>query len=124
MKGIQAGEESGAPGTRAGDPYYDGEKLYAVGGGRYVQYNGQDPMPEEISGYVQRTGRKPPFMLLPEKPVDFHLSKGFGGAQSKIHWPGSGPLPPPVLNYLNVHGSLPRIREVGADSETDEADDE
>ena len=92
------------------DPYFDGEKLFAVGGGRYIQYNGIGPMPEEIAGYMSRTGRKPPFMLLPETAVDFYLSKGFGGS-SKVHWSGEGKLPDAVFSYLNDHGTLPRTRE-------------
>ena len=103
------------------DPYYDGEKLYAVGGGRYVQYNGKGHMPEEITQHIQRTGRKPPFMLLPETSVDFYLSKGFGGS-SKVHWSGEGKLPEAVISYLNDHGTLPRTRENTEEDEDFEDD--
>lgn len=48
------------------DPYFDGEKLYAVGGGRYIQFNGVGTLPADITGFMDRTGRKPPFMLLPK----------------------------------------------------------
>ncbi len=107
------------------DSYYDGEKLYAVSGGRYIQFNGIGPLPDDIAVFMDRTGRKPPFMLLPEMSVDFYLSKGFGGS-SKVHWPGEGKLPESVIAYLNDHGTLPRTRENNEDDEEyeDEAEEE
>lgn len=107
------------------DPYFDGEKLYAVGGGRYIQFNGVGTLPADITGFMDRTGRKPPFMLLPEMSVDFYLSKGFGGS-SKVHWAGEGKLPDAVISYLNDHGTLPRTRENTEDDEEfeDEAEEE
>jgi hypothetical protein len=105
------------------DPYYEGEKLYAIGGGRYIQFNGEGPLPEVLKQFTQRTGRKPPFMLLPEYPVDFYLSKGFGGA-SKVHWSGKGSLPPAVMAYLNDNGTLPRTREnIDEEDDTEDEDD-
>ena len=103
------------------DSYFDGEKLYSVSGGKYIQYNGKGPLPQEMADFMRRTGRKPPFMLLPEMPVDFFLSKGFGGA-SKVHWPAEGPLPESVLHYLHENGTLPRTRENSEDEDEDDLD--
>ncbi|NCD33237.1 MAG: hypothetical protein EOL87_07415 [Spartobacteria bacterium] len=105
------------------DPHFKGEKLFSVGGGHYVQFNGEGPLPDEIVDFIRSTSRKPPFMLLPEMPVDFYLSKGISGA-SKVHWTGRGALPPAVMAYLHDHGTLPRTRENNEDGDEDEEDPE
>lgn len=87
-----------------------GECLYSVGCGRFVQWSGEGEMPDLLQRAVElRDGDMPPYMPLPAHPVDFYLSEGIGG-KYKIHWEGSGPLPPEVMNHVQENRTLPRTR--------------
>jgi len=39
--------------------------------------------------------------------VEFHVDEEWGGRYA-IPWPGHGPLPEPVLDYVAENGTLPR----------------
>jgi len=85
------------------------EHLYKVTG-EYIQYNGSGPRPPKLEKYIQRHGGDfPSSIILPRSPLVFRI----GGSDSiaafvrKIKWPGKGPLPADVLEYLNENGTLP-----------------
>jgi len=67
-------------------------------------------MPPKLEKYIQmHDGAFPPCIILPASPLVFRL----GNADSvttvmrKITWPGKGPLPEEVREYLNENGALP-----------------
>jgi len=82
------------------------ERLYRVRVDFYIQYNGEGPLPEAIQRYMDnRGGDMPPYMLLPELPVDFDIGYGH-----YVHWNAEGPLPAEVMEYACENGFLPRYR--------------
>ena len=90
------------------DDEHKGERLFFVAAGAYVQYEGEGDYPPEVQAWMDaNNGDLPPFMPLPARPVEFHVDEEWGGRYA-IPWPGHGPLPEPVLNYVAEHGTLPR----------------
>lgn len=90
------------------DDEHKGEKLYFVGAGRYVQHDGQGDYPPSVERWIHvNGGEMPPFIPLPAHPVQFHVDEEWGG-KYVIPWPGHGPLPEPILEYINENGMLPR----------------
>lgn len=87
---------------------HKGERLFFVSAGRYVQYTGEGDYPPDVEIWMNNHGGDlPPFMPLPAHPVEFHVDEEWGG-RYVIPWPGHGPLPEPVLNYICENGVLPR----------------
>jgi hypothetical protein len=85
-----------------------GERLFFVSAGRYVQYPGEGEYPPEVELWMKyHNGELPPFMMLPGHAVEFHVDEEWGG-RYVIPWPGKGPLPEPVLDYIQENGVLPR----------------
>ena len=85
------------------------EHLYQVSG-EYIQYNGQGIRPAKLEKYILLHGGEfPPCIILPRHPVMFRI----GSSDStltvvrKLAWPGKGPIPDDVLEYLNENGALP-----------------
>ncbi len=101
------------------------EKLYCVNCSTYIQHNGVDELPEQLSTYVaSHNGEYPPFMHLPSEAVKFRM-KYFGS----VPWPGNGPLPDVVLKYVNENGFLPRYMpaqgiDFGDEDLSDDGDDD
>ncbi|NCC50046.1 MAG: hypothetical protein EOM20_02400 [Spartobacteria bacterium] len=96
------------------------ERLYRVRVDRYVQYNGEGPLPEIIERYREnRGGDMPPYMLLPELPVDFDIGYGH-----YVRWEGEGPLPDEVMEYVSENGFLPRYKADAVPDDDDEEDDD
>jgi len=84
------------------------ERLYFLGTGRYVQHSGKGKLPPEVRAWMEENdGELPSYMPLPNRAVEFHMDEEHDGVYT-LPWPGKGPLPPPVLNYLREHGTLPR----------------
>lgn len=91
---------------------HKGERLFFVAAGRYVQYPGEGDYPPDVQRWMTiHHGELPPFMPLPGHPVEFHVDEEWGG-RYVIPWPGHGPLPEPVLDYIREHGVLPRNTSV------------
>lgn len=85
------------------------ERLYQVSG-EYIQYNGKGDKPAKLEKYMALHGGEfPPCITLPPTPVVFRLgsSEAAPAFVQKIRWPGQGPLPADVLEYLNENGALP-----------------
>lgn len=81
------------------------ERLYHTVS-EYIQYNGIGPLPARLEKFIQqRGGEFPPYIPLPKRPLVFRMNGGAGNAMVK--WPGQGPLPEDVRNYLNDNGVLP-----------------
>lgn len=81
------------------------ERLYCLKWNSYVQYDGIGPIPPELAEYIgSHDGDLPPYIPLPRRPVEFRPVAGAGTTA----WPGHGPLPGSVLQYVMEHGSLPR----------------
>jgi len=81
------------------------ERLYCLRWNSYVQYDGNGAVPEALDRYIdEHDGNLPPYIPLPRKPVEFCPIAGARTAS----WPGSGPLPASVLQYVLEHGALPR----------------
>ncbi len=90
------------------DDEHKGERLFFVSAGRYVQYSGEGDYPREVELWMKyNNGELPPFMLLPGHSVEFHVDEEWGG-RYVIPWSGNGPLPEPVLDYIQENGILPR----------------
>ena len=90
------------------DDEHKGERLFFVAAGRYVQYSGKGDHPKEVTNWMRHHGGDlPPFMPLPDHPVEFHVDEEWGG-RYVIPWPGHSPLPEPVLDYICENGVLPR----------------
>jgi hypothetical protein len=90
------------------DDEHKGERLFFIRAGHYTQYTGEGDYPPEVEAWMKaNNGDLPPFMPLPTRPVEFHVDEEWGGRYS-IPWPGHGPLPEPVLNYVAENGTLPR----------------
>jgi hypothetical protein len=85
------------------------ERLYQVCG-EYVQYNGLGAIPPKLDKYIQMHGGEfPPCIILPGTPLVFRMGSPDStvSVMRKIPWPGKGPLPEEVLEYLNENGALP-----------------
>jgi hypothetical protein len=79
------------------------ERLYALGGSKYVQYEGNDEMPDALKRYIEEhNGEMPPYIPLPCKFVEFRME--WGGI---IPWSGQGRLPDRVIDYVKENGCLP-----------------
>lgn len=85
------------------------ERLYQICG-EYIQYNGTGPLPAKLQKYTQlHGGELPPCIILPTYAQVFRIgsSDSTTVVMRKIPWPGKGPLPEDVLEYLNENGALP-----------------
>ena len=81
------------------------ERLYCLRWNTYLQYGGTGSIPKELDDYIAgHDGALPPYIPLPRKPVEFDMLAG----ARKVAWPGHGPLPPVILEYVKEHGALPR----------------
>ena len=96
---------------------FEGERLYFVSVGRYVQFDGYGEVPAPILDYIRlNKGEWPPYFPLPDSPVLFVI-----GRAQRIPWPGRGQLPRAVVTYVTENGILPRY-STAADAEMREAD--
>ncbi len=85
------------------------ERLYQVCG-EYIQYNGTGPLPVKLEKFIaSHNGDFPPCILLPRHPLTFRIGNGDSvvSIMRKYEWPGKGPLPDDILEYLNENGALP-----------------
>lgn len=85
------------------------ERLYQISG-EYIQYNGTGVLPPKLDRFIRmHDGEYPSCIILPRMPLVFRLggSDSSGIPPLKIKWPGRGPLPGDVLDYLNENGVLP-----------------
>lgn len=90
------------------DDEHKGERLFFVAAGRYAQYSGEGDYPPEVQRWMDNhAGELPPFMPLPAHAVEFHVDEEWGG-RYVIPWPGHGPLPEPIIDYIRENGVLPR----------------
>ncbi|MBN1558225.1 MAG: helicase associated domain-containing protein [Lentisphaerae bacterium] len=99
------GDAARAP--RSQDAAPPEERLYALRSGVYVQYDGNGQCPPALAAYLeQHNGRFPPYIPLPQEHTVFRL--GVRHVREKhVSWPGKGPLPQDVLNYVSRSGTLP-----------------
>jgi hypothetical protein len=85
------------------------EHLYQVSG-EYIQYNGQGGLPPKLAKYIQlHDGGYPPCIILPSHPLVFRIGSNDSTltVARKLVWPGKGPIPAEVLEFLNENGALP-----------------
>ncbi len=91
-----------------GDADLDSEERLYMAGGRCVQFNGASPMPPSLERYVaQHHGELPPYIPLPPGPVVFHVGDDAVGRKQKVTWPGKGPIPDVVREFVDENGTLP-----------------
>lgn len=84
------------------------ERLYYLGAGQYIQYDGTGKMPEALQRYLQaHPNTHASYIPLPMKPVEFCFSD-WGERWGRARWEGHGPLPERVLEYVCENGVLPR----------------
>ena len=89
------------------DEGISGERLYRIRPDIYVQYNGKMEIPEILEQYLKMSGGEyPPYMPLPEIPVQFTIKEGLGKTRT-IRWKGKGKIHEAVLNYVTRNGTLP-----------------
>ena len=106
---VVAAKSKAAPEPVKSDEAKVEERLYQVCG-EYIQYNGTGPLPPKLEKYIQfHRGEYPPCILLPKTPLMFRIgsSDSTTSVMRKLRWPGTGPLPEDVLEYLNENGALP-----------------
>jgi len=85
------------------------EHLYQVCG-EYIQFNGVGTPPTKLQKYMALHGGEfPPCIILPTFPLVFRIGSGESTTVMvrKIKWPGKGPLPEEVREFLNENGALP-----------------
>ena len=88
----------------------DGERVYNIGAGGYVQYGGYGTMPAALKSYLARSDNEwPPYIPLPRHPTSYVLRNEGSSRMAKVEWKGRGPLPAEILDYLNENGSLPPV---------------
>ncbi len=84
------------------------QRLFRVRCDRYVQYDGVSALPPEVVAFKRRSrGEDPPHIPLPSGPVVFRVGMDLAYSR-QVYWDGEGPLPPPVMAYVQEHGALPR----------------
>jgi len=84
-----------------------GERLYALGNGDYAQYGGNGAMPEALRLFTTaHRGEFPAYIPLPKGKTTFLLGVRYVREQ-RVPWPGVGPLPEPVLQYVKKRRILP-----------------
>jgi hypothetical protein len=99
----------GAPVARLGTATE--ERLYHVGINQYVQHNGAGPMPVELEQYLaSHSGESPSYIPLPHNPTEFLIGGDLAIRARRYRWPGEGPLPADVIDYVNENGALPPHR--------------
>jgi hypothetical protein len=108
-------EEADAPAPSAEEPEEPveqgpAERLYRIGNGTYVQYDGNGTKPPELVRYVAAHGDYPPFIPLPQRSTTFFLGDRCA-RQRPVKWPGNGPLPESVMAFVLQNGTLPRHEE-------------
>ena len=87
------------------------ERLYHVGIGDYVQYNGDGQTPGKLAKYLtQHRGEYPPYIPLPDGPTEFRIDEDLSCPGRKYVWGGEGPLPAEVREFVNENGVLPPHR--------------
>ncbi len=87
------------------------QRLCHIGINRYVQYDGVGPMPVEMEEYItSHSGEHPPYILLPRGPTEFRIGGDLTVRARRYRWPGKGPLPAEVIDYVNENGALPPHR--------------
>ena len=92
------------------------ERLYFLGAGNYVQWNGKEPAPQHLVRYrAANADRLPSYMPLPSGTTVFVLNQGM----LEVSWPGRGPLPEVVLNYVKKEGVLPATKGLTGRTEID-----
>jgi hypothetical protein len=78
------------------------ERLYHIGAGGYVQYNGHGSVPLELKRYLAHSdGQFPAFIQLPGRPVMFVMGT------TRVAWSGKGIVSQRVIEYVNETGTLP-----------------
>ena len=83
------------------------ERLYNLGRGVYVQYNGKGRKPKPLVDYLADSdGEYPPYIPLPPFPTTFVIGEGF---RSRRHcrWKGSSRLNQEIIEYVRENGILP-----------------
>jgi hypothetical protein len=87
------------------------ERLYHVAVGVYIQFNGVNSIPSRLEKYVAaHTGEYPPYIPLPEGPVEFLIGEDQARPARRFNWSGRGALPEEVREYVNENGTLPPHR--------------
>lgn len=106
--GRAAARRDDAPAEATVAPLEFEQRLYNVGHGGYVQYDGNGERPKELVAYMaQHRGNLPAFIPLPAHPTVFVLSEGYARKPRKAPWKGRGRLPREVLEYVVENGILP-----------------
>ena len=84
-----------------------GEKLYRLRMDSYVQHSGRGTLPPALQAFAKMNGGNlPPYMPMPEVPVEFHLGDGYG-KNRHLKWLGHGVVPPQIIAFVVEHGTLP-----------------
>lgn len=96
------------PHETVGRTEHDEEKLYCLRQGVYVQHNGKGELPAALIRFMQVNGGElPAYIPLPRGATVFMVGDGYA-KDRKIPWPGKGPLPGLVMEYVAENGHLPR----------------
>ena len=82
------------------------ERLYRLRNGTCIQFNGKGKLPDALARYQKTNSELPPYIPLPPGVTVFYV--GEEGEARPYKWGGTGPLPAPVLEYVNENGCLPR----------------
>ena len=101
-------KKSPLPPAKVAEPEVE-ERLYQVSG-EYIQYNGTGIRPVRLEKYIaMHGGELPPCIILPRSPLQFRIGSNDSTLTvvRKFTWPGKGPIPADVLEYLNENGALP-----------------
>jgi hypothetical protein len=81
------------------------ERLYRLRQGSYVQFSGKGSMPEQLVRIEKLNKELPPYIPLPRFETTFRI--GDETDYASFSWPGKGPLPREVMDYVNENDCLP-----------------
>ncbi len=108
MNSVDDAAEAPAETVSPAAPENSEEKLYNTAPGVYVQHNDRDPLPPELTAYMDdHNGELPPYIPLPVSPAVFLMGNPFMRRRRKIVWPGHGKLHADILEYVVENGVLP-----------------
>jgi len=103
----ECAEASGSRDIEEEEAVFRGQRLYYVEKHTYIQGNGNGEVPPEVQAYMaSHRGESPPFIPLPEGPVEFRLGLVYL-RPIRVRWNGRSKLPEKVLDYVRANGNLP-----------------
>jgi hypothetical protein len=86
---------------------FNSERLYRLGSGEFVQFDGKGTPPPSLQKHlVRNSGDFPAYIPLPNCTVTFTIGMPWG-KPARLVWRGKGKLPAKVMEFVQEQGALP-----------------